>query len=429
MYATGYLSAGGAIVTRPDSAKEFQISDYLGNVRSIVRFHRGQTEDTINISSFDYKPFGDELSTTTGTNPRLGFIGQERDGESRYFQLGWRQYDPITGRFLSPDPFFEIYRDLSPYSYAGNSPLIAKDPSGLTVQYTIDFMIQLSILSMESAENWIALCLGSEILMKLMHGAGGSKDEQGAGYTPAPRTGEDADGKNGKPDEKMILTPEQKNEVEKHVKVNACGSCPEEQKAAEDAFWCTFWAENSTMTKGAYDNLTNNQYKIELMAPNEFKTKATSEGYPNALGLTDYDGKTSYFSSDIVSSNNNFNINGGYQGQRLNFSTLVFHELGHQWAYQNVGTNEYNSWCYDYKEIWAIDFTNQNYLRPNELPEQAYNQTGWMEGGSGVFFFIIMSVSPVPLYSSLTDQANCFKNYRNFFRGTNPWEDPYYKGK
>ena len=33
---------------------------------------------------------------------------------------------PLTGRFMSPDPFFENYRDLSPYSYALSLPISFK---------------------------------------------------------------------------------------------------------------------------------------------------------------------------------------------------------------------------------------------------------------------------------------------------------------
>jgi RHS repeat-associated protein len=50
--------------------------------------------------------------------------------ESQYDWFEARGYDNRVGRFLSPDPHAESYAGLSPYSYAGNSPLAFVDPSG-----------------------------------------------------------------------------------------------------------------------------------------------------------------------------------------------------------------------------------------------------------------------------------------------------------
>ncbi|MFH1051208.1 MAG: RHS repeat-associated core domain-containing protein [bacterium] len=83
------------------------------------------------MSSYSYKPFGDTLWTTTGSENRLGFIGRERDYENNYFAFGARNYDSETGRFLSVDPFFEAFPNQTPYHYAYNSPIQFKDPSGL----------------------------------------------------------------------------------------------------------------------------------------------------------------------------------------------------------------------------------------------------------------------------------------------------------
>jgi len=85
----------------------------------------------VNMTSYDYKPFGDTLNTTSGKELRLGFIGRERDNENNYFSFGARNYDSETGRFLSVDPLFEAFSSVTPYHYAYNSPVQFKDPSGL----------------------------------------------------------------------------------------------------------------------------------------------------------------------------------------------------------------------------------------------------------------------------------------------------------
>jgi len=83
------------------------------------------------MTSYDYKPFGDTLNTTSDIELRLGFIGRERDYENNYFSFGARNYDSETGRFLSVDPLFEAFPNQTPYHYAYNSPVQFKDPSGL----------------------------------------------------------------------------------------------------------------------------------------------------------------------------------------------------------------------------------------------------------------------------------------------------------
>jgi RHS repeat-associated protein len=80
--------------------------------------------------SFDYKPFGDTLNA--GGESRIGYAAQERDEESRYFAMGARQYDPLSGRFLSVDPLYESFPDKTPYHYCNNNPMSFKDPSGLS---------------------------------------------------------------------------------------------------------------------------------------------------------------------------------------------------------------------------------------------------------------------------------------------------------
>ena len=133
MYASQYLTNGGELSYNLASTrgltKDFQITDYIGNVRTLVSLDI--TSNTFSVSSYDYKPFGDTLNTSTGSENRLGFIGRERDYENSYFSFGARNYDSETGRFLSVDPLFEAFMNITPYNYAYNSPVQFKDPSGL----------------------------------------------------------------------------------------------------------------------------------------------------------------------------------------------------------------------------------------------------------------------------------------------------------
>jgi len=90
-------------------------------------------------------------------NPSYLFTDQEKDTESGFYNFGAREYDPITGRFIQPDPLLvnpvspngeinpslfapgnekQLQRllknpqRLNPYSYSRNNPINYIDPSG-----------------------------------------------------------------------------------------------------------------------------------------------------------------------------------------------------------------------------------------------------------------------------------------------------------
>ncbi|WP_263419898.1 RHS repeat domain-containing protein [Terriglobus albidus] len=85
-------------------------------------------------------PWGDEYSANE-ISPQgdgldnLHFAGLDHDAESNTDHAMFRQYSPMQGRWLSPDPYDGSYDDSDPqsfnrYSYVRNSPLMAIDPSG-----------------------------------------------------------------------------------------------------------------------------------------------------------------------------------------------------------------------------------------------------------------------------------------------------------
>jgi RHS repeat-associated protein len=66
---------------------------------------------------------------------RFGFNGQEKDDEitgvtGSHLDFGARIYDSRIGRWLSMDPLTSYYPDLSPYCFAGNTPIMAVDKEG-----------------------------------------------------------------------------------------------------------------------------------------------------------------------------------------------------------------------------------------------------------------------------------------------------------
>ncbi|WP_437570485.1 RHS repeat-associated core domain-containing protein [Sorangium sp. So ce542] len=69
-----------------------------------------------------------------GSSPvRQGFTGHEGDGELGLINMRGRMYDPVIGRFLTPDPLVAnplSGQSLNPYSYVLNNPLAYVDPNG-----------------------------------------------------------------------------------------------------------------------------------------------------------------------------------------------------------------------------------------------------------------------------------------------------------
>ncbi|KYF48056.1 hypothetical protein BE08_29955 [Sorangium cellulosum] len=74
-----------------------------------------------------------------GSSPvRQGFTGHEGDDELGLINMRGRMYDPVIGRFLTPDPLVAnplSGQSFNPYTYVLNNPLAYVDPSGFRPEY------------------------------------------------------------------------------------------------------------------------------------------------------------------------------------------------------------------------------------------------------------------------------------------------------
>ncbi len=73
---------------------------------------------------------------TSADRYRYGFNGKENDNEAVSTgegtqDYGFRIYNPSLGKFLSVDPISAQYPELTPYQFAGNSPIANSDLDGL----------------------------------------------------------------------------------------------------------------------------------------------------------------------------------------------------------------------------------------------------------------------------------------------------------
>jgi RHS repeat-associated protein len=102
-----------------------------------------ETADTISASDGSapvtqlFDAFG--ASTSDPSVTRVGFTGQDHDTDLGLIDMHGRVYDPLAGRFMSPDPVLQApfwSQGLNRYSYVFNDPINGTDPSGYMSQET-----------------------------------------------------------------------------------------------------------------------------------------------------------------------------------------------------------------------------------------------------------------------------------------------------
>lgn len=106
--------------------------NHIGSVAAVSSSSGGLNQRRL------YEPFGRKRtpgnvsqSDTTPSTVRDGFAGQ-RDDPSGLVFMGARLYDPVSARFLSPDPSLGglTATGVNPYAYGSNSPATRIDPDG-----------------------------------------------------------------------------------------------------------------------------------------------------------------------------------------------------------------------------------------------------------------------------------------------------------
>ena len=85
------------------------------------------------LDGMRYKPYGEARDTGSSLNTDRKFTGQTEDEAAGLYWYASRAYDPVIGRFVSPDtavPDPSNPQSLNRYSYVYNNPLKYNDPSG-----------------------------------------------------------------------------------------------------------------------------------------------------------------------------------------------------------------------------------------------------------------------------------------------------------
>ncbi len=122
-----YYDNFGNLVSFERTGSRFYVAvDHLGSPRFVFDV------SGVRIKEMAYDSFGKPL---LDSNPSfellIGFAGGLFDRTTGLVNLGFRDYEPETGRWTTPDPAFFRSGQFNLYVYAGNNPVSRKDMSGL----------------------------------------------------------------------------------------------------------------------------------------------------------------------------------------------------------------------------------------------------------------------------------------------------------
>jgi RHS repeat-associated protein len=136
----------GILSTYTAGLKQYELTNHLGNVMSVVTDRKTVQLTDGNTSGFnyqpdvvsatDYYPFGSAMPERSfNSNDYVyGFNGMRKDdeisGSGNSYDFGARMYNPRLGRWFAVDKLFAKYVSQSPYHFAGNNPIINRDYDG-----------------------------------------------------------------------------------------------------------------------------------------------------------------------------------------------------------------------------------------------------------------------------------------------------------
>jgi len=121
---------------------------YVHNARGDVVQLVGDTGGVV-LRTYRYTAFGVELSPVEGDTNPWRFAGEYFDRETGTYYLRFRNMNPRTGRFLTPDPFWGLHNMMSSaaaivqsgnlFMYVMHNPVRFVDPWGLALVNAIEY--------------------------------------------------------------------------------------------------------------------------------------------------------------------------------------------------------------------------------------------------------------------------------------------------
>ncbi len=138
--------------TTTETFFEYAHRDHLGSIE-VVTDENGNKLDNLAFEPFGMRKKKDwtaNISTTEldalldldwdHTRKARGFTGHEHLDRTGFIHMNGRVYDPVLGRFLSPDPIVQystFSQSWNRYSYVNNTPTSFTDPSGFMEEIVV----------------------------------------------------------------------------------------------------------------------------------------------------------------------------------------------------------------------------------------------------------------------------------------------------
>lgn len=123
-----YYLDGNVIVIRDGLFKPYlAFTDNLGSILSVF------DEEGRKVFDASYDAWGKQTITQNDIGLYRGYTGHEMLNEYGIINMNGRLYDPVIGRFFSPDNYVQMpfnSQNFNRYSYCLNNPLKYTDPSG-----------------------------------------------------------------------------------------------------------------------------------------------------------------------------------------------------------------------------------------------------------------------------------------------------------
>jgi len=124
-----YYLDGNTIVIRENGTVKTYLAftDNLGSILSVM------DENGTKVFEASYDAWGKQTVTLNAIGLHCGYTGHEMLGEFDIINMNGRLYDPVLGRFFSPDNYVQMpdnSQNFNRYSYCLNNPLKYTDPSG-----------------------------------------------------------------------------------------------------------------------------------------------------------------------------------------------------------------------------------------------------------------------------------------------------------
>ncbi len=124
----------GSYMKRGDTLYSI-VRDHLGSVRVIINSETGDV-----VQRIDYDEFGNIISDSNPSFQPFGYAGGIYDSQTKLVRFGARDYDAVSGRWISKDPIGFKGGVSNFYEYCVNDPINLVDLNGKQVMIEIDII-------------------------------------------------------------------------------------------------------------------------------------------------------------------------------------------------------------------------------------------------------------------------------------------------